>query len=331
MAPDAGPAGTAPRSRRRAPLEASPDARPRYVELARLLVLAGDVDAVDSLASRWSARDPLDVDALTLRATARAWRGDRGAALRILTGALASPSLGDGAQADMASALARAIDRAGQSDAACALRVAAAEAKTGDAALVASAVSCERARGRAASAERWLASAKDDAARARISAAAAKSVEPDALFGDVVVDATWDPAANADLDVGVIEPSGRRLSWASAARGIRARDAAGAAHEALAVSSGATGSVVVDVTRAAGDSADRPIAGKLRITSLGRTQVVPFLLTGTRIQVARVVVHAESRLEPATLGAAPVPASLRPATFLHGRRRCTRRLGPGCQ
>lgn len=225
----------------------------------------GNLEEVEALASRWAERNPLDVDALTLRATARAWRGDRDGALRVLSGTLASPSMTAAAQVDVASSLARAEERAGRAVEACALRVAAAEGKASDAGLVASAIACERAQARTASADRWLAFAKDGAARTRLSAAAAK-VTPggglsDTVFGDVVVDATWDASAGVDLDVGIVDPSGRRLSWASAARNVRASDCTSSAHEAMAVSSGTTGRFVVEVVRAGGSSSDRPVSG----------------------------------------------------------------------
>jgi hypothetical protein len=134
-----------------------------------------------------------------------------------------------------------------------------------------------------------------------VSAVAAKlltTTRPeDPLFGDVIVDATWDAGAGADLDVAVIDPSGKRMSWASAARNVRARDCTSRTHEALAVSSGAAGAFVVEVVRAEGREGTLPVSGKLRITSLGRTQTVPFTLVGQRDQVARVDVRFESRLE----------------------------------
>jgi hypothetical protein len=170
-------------------------------------------------------------------------------------------------------------------------------------ATVASAVACERGQGDEPSAERWLAAAKDEATRTRIAAAAAKTLAApaaeDALFGDVSVEATWDAGSGADLDIGIIDPAGRRLSWASSAGRVRARDCTSRSRESLAISSGSAGAFVVELVRAdATDDSGPPVRGKLRITSLGRTQIVPFVLTGRRAQVARVDVRFESRLEP---------------------------------
>jgi hypothetical protein len=315
----------------RAALAATPDARQRHADLGKLLVRQGNLAEVEALAARWTERDPLDADALSLRATARAWRGDRDGALRILSGMLASPSMAPAAQSEVASTLARAEDRAGRASRACALRVAAAETKPTDVAAVASAVDCERGQGRSTSEARWLASLKDDATRARVSAAAAKLAPArslaDAVFGDVVVDATWDGAPGVDLDVGIVDPSGRRLSWASAARNVRASDCTSVAHEALAVTSGATGPFLVEVVRADGAESERPVTGKLRITALGRTQLVPFVLAGTRAQVARVNVGMDSRLEAINDGW--TWGSCDPPFFTDSLG--VRRMKPGCQ
>ncbi len=297
------PVDTAKLDAARAALATSPDLRQRHADLAKLLLRAGDARGLEDAANHWASRDPLDPDLLTVRASLEAWRGDREGAMRILSGVLSSPAASSSTQAEMASLLARAEERALRPAVACALRSAAAESKPDDVTAVAAAIACERGRGNEAAATRWLAGAKDDATRARISSVAAKTLATppaeDALFGDVVVDATWDDAAGADLDVGIVDPSGKRLSWASASPRVRARDCTSRTHEALAVSSGAAGAFMVEIVRAdgAGTSAT-PVRGKLRITSLGRTQVVPFVLGGDREPVARVDVRFDSRLEP---------------------------------
>ena len=107
---------------------------------------------------------------------------------------------------------------------------------------------------------------------------------------------------------------------------MRASDCTSTAHEALAVSSGGTGPFVVEVVRADGASAERPVTGKLRITALGRTQVVPFVLTGSRAQVARVNVGMDSRLEAINDGA--TWGSCNPPFFTDAFG--IRRMRPGC-
>jgi hypothetical protein len=297
------PVETAKLEAARIALAGSPDLRQRHADLARLLVREGNAAELEALASRWSSRDPLDPELLSVRATLQSWHGDRDGALRILSGMLASPATSATAAAEIAAALSRAEERALHPAAACALRVGAAESKPEDVATLASAIACERGQGDLPSAERWLAAAKDEAARTRISAAAAKILATpaaeDGLFGDVSVEATWDEGSGGDLDIGIIDPSGRRLSWASSAGRVRARDCTSRSRESLSISSGSAGAFVVELVRADGtDDSGPPVRGRLRITSLGRTQLVPFVLSGRRAQVARVDVRFESRLEP---------------------------------
>jgi hypothetical protein len=290
----------------RAALATSPDERQHHAELAKLLIRQGDIEDLGAHAARWASRDPLDVDAIQLRATLRAWRGDRDGALRVVSGVLASPSMTPAAQADVASSLARAEERAGHRARACSLRIAAAEGKPTDGDTVARALACERIEGHVASEARWLDLLKDDAQRARVTEAASRlglsGRGADPVFGDLVVDASWDAQARADLDVAIIDPTGRRLAWASAAKGVRATDCTSLAHEALGVSTGATGPFLVEVVRADASADSRPVRGTLRITAIGRTQVVPFVLGGPRAQVARVDVRMDSRLEPIAAG-----------------------------
>ena len=107
------------------------------------------------------------------------------------------------------------------------------------------------------------------------------------------------PSIWAYSAVAIVDPSGVRLGWATRARNVRAADCTSLSHEALAVSSSATGAFVVEVVRA-GTNRGVPTHGTLRITSLGHTRVVPFVLTGARAQVARVDVAMSSELVPAS-------------------------------
>jgi hypothetical protein len=198
-------------------------------------------------------------------------------------------------------ALALAEERAGDEARACALRIGAAEATPSDVAAVANAVACERASGHGESAARFLDAARTPSARDSIATAAEKIASlgrsPQRIFGDVVVDASWD--AGVDLDVAVIDPTGTRLGWAGRARNVRASDCTSLSHEALGVSSSTTGAFVVEIVRT-GANTGVPVRGKLRITSLGQTRVVPFVLTGSRAQVARIDVAMSSQLVAAS-------------------------------
>jgi hypothetical protein len=280
----------------RAAVQASPDERSKHKELARLLALSGQLDELEDVLKRWSERDPMDVDVITGRADLLERRGDRDGAMRVLGGVLAAGTMPAADASVMASAIAQSFERAGDATA-CAFRIAAAELRPGDAETVARAIVCERGQGRAVAADRWLSGAKDDKARAAIRDAIARVAANRAentSAGDIVVAATWDGSADTDLDVAILDPGGNRASWASRSRNVRASDVRSRDRETLALSSGMTGSFVVEVVRAAGST--RPVAGKLVVRALGTTSTIPFTLTGTQSQVARIAVRLEEQL-----------------------------------
>jgi hypothetical protein len=308
VAADASPAVAADKiAAARAALASAPDERGKHKELARLLAVNGQLDELGDVLARWATRDPLDADGIVARADLLARQGDREGALRVLGGALAAPALSTNDAATLASAVALAHERAGSAEA-CAFRVAAAELRPGETDIVARAVLCERARGRGASADRWLLGLKDDAGRkavnlqvAKVSDAMAKG--ENAQSGDFVLSATWDGLADVDLDLALLTPDGARASWASprgtgGVRSVRVNDPKSRTREALAVSAGGTGSFVVEIVRANGSTA--PVSGTLIVRALGTTQAIPFTLGSsvTRQSVARVDVRMDSELVP---------------------------------
>src|SRR5262249_43532013 len=118
-----------------------------------------------------------------------------------------------------------------------------------------------------------------------------------AVFGDFVADATWDAADNADLDLAIVDPAGNRVAWAGK-RGVRAADCTSRFHEALAFSHFATGTYTVEIVRADGGPA--PVREKIRVTGIGDQRVINFVVTGQRVQVARIDVRMDSQLVPAS-------------------------------
>jgi hypothetical protein len=267
----------------RAALAAAPDDRGKHRDLARALLRRGAIDDLEQVVSDWQKRDPLDPDAITLRAEVLSSRGDRKDAERVLSGVAVS---GDASRIDD---LALGAERAGDDSLACALRIASAEKKSDDATRVARAVRCERARGRTVAADAWLASSNRNAVE---SALLALRNADAVVSGDVVVDASW--SSGADLDVAVVDPSGQRLGWL-AGRG-RVSDPTSRSHERLAVSSGATGSFLVEIARS--DASTDPVSGFVNVTAFGMNKRVPFVLTSASTRVARVDARWTSELVP---------------------------------
>ncbi len=282
----------------RAAVQAAPDERSKHKELTKLLALGGQLDELGETLEKWSTRDPLDADVIVGRSDLAARRGDRETSLRILGGALAASAMSRDDAFVLATTVGRSYERLGRSEA-CAFQVTAAELRPTDTDAMARAVSCERRQGRSASAERWLATLKDPQ-RVLVTNAAAK-IDPskvEQVNGDVVVSATWD--GNADLDVVVVDPAGRKAGVASRMKGARIEGATARDHETLALATGEAGAFVIEMVRGAAGEAgrDAPITGKVTIRAFGQTQTVPFTLTGVRTQVARVDSRWEAELVP---------------------------------
>ncbi|MEO7111793.1 MAG: hypothetical protein ABI183_15230, partial [Polyangiaceae bacterium] len=304
----------------RAALAASPDERAKYIDFVHVLSAAGETEELGEVLARWSARDPLDDAAITARADLAARAGDRDRALRVVDG-VATGVNAPTRKIPLLEALALAHERAGDKSSGCAFRLAAADVRTeqlgakslasNDIDRVARAVSCERADGRATSAERWLSGRAErsqiEQALDRLASVRAVGTAENTGFGDVIVDATWDASPNVDVDLAVIDPSGNRLAWSGKSSNVRATDPTNRRHEALAVSSSASGSFNIEVVRAAGSTA--PVTGTITIRSLGESKMIPFTLSGVRATVANVVVRLDSHLEAASNALPPFDQS----------------------
>ncbi len=282
----------------RAAVQAAPDERGKHKELAKLLALGGQLDELGETLEKWSTRDPLDADVIVGRADLAARRGDREASLRILSGALAASAMSRDEAFVLATTVARSFERLGRAEA-CAFHVTAAEIRPTDTDAMARAVSCERRQGRAKSADRWLDTMKEPQ-RLAVSNAAAK-IDPakaEVATGDIVVSATWD--GNADLDVVLLDPAGRRAGVATRMKGARIEGATARDHETLALATGEAGAFVVEMVRAGVGEAGRdlPVSGRLTIRAFGQSQTVPFTLAAARVQVARVDTRWEAQLVP---------------------------------
>lgn len=275
-------------------VEQNPDARSKYRDLVRLLAQSGDDAELARTLDRWQAKDPLDTDLLTSRGGFLAHQGDRDGSLRVLGGALSAPSASITDATGTASALAAAYDRSGNAAVACSFKVALAELRPKDPQAIAQAVQCERSQGETRAADRWLAVLPEK--RKDIDAALAKSAVVDGpVYGDFVLSATWDDGT--DLDLALIGPDGQRFAGGSSNGKVKLRDGASLSKETLAVNNWSNGSYVVEIARAK-PGAGR-VSGKITIRAVDTTQVIPFVLEGSTMRVARVQVRTDVQLVPA--------------------------------
>jgi hypothetical protein len=272
-------------------LLASPDERNKHRDVARLLARLGRVQDLDDALVSWGRRDPLDRDLTAMRASVVARRGDRTEALRIMSGALSAPGLSDNDEFELVQTTAQAHERSG-APAACAFRVAAADMRPKDVEAVALAVQCERGRGRRSLENRWL---RDGQLRTRVDQRLAKSAAEAALAGAIQVRAAWESDAGVDVDIVLIDPQGRRLSCASAHKGIVCRGATSSAAEQLSISTQETGRYSIEVVRAGGRGTAR---GKLHIGAFGAAADLPFVLDQDRVALGTLDVRLVPQLVP---------------------------------
>jgi hypothetical protein len=267
---------------------------PRREDVKKLFVLlmqAGDVARAARGAERWADKEPLDAEALTARADVNARWARRDEAIRVLGSVI------DVRPGDVAAHLriARLFRWAGRPELACRHTVGIAEIKPADATLLAEAVRCARETGESTLADELLSNAETKV-RERAEALLGKP-RPDEseLKGDLRVEATWD--SGADLDLGLIDPDGHRVSWLGAPTRavISAREVTSMSREGLALRGGKPGEYVLEIVRAAGSGRAR---GEVTVHAAGATRRLPFALDGERVTLAIVKIGTREKLVP---------------------------------
>jgi hypothetical protein len=272
-------------------LMANPDSRDRHKELFRWLSLLGELDQAGEVATQWMARDPLDADALQAAADVAARRGQRDVSVRLLGGVV------DVRPDDVAlhERLAVLHSRAGDTRAACAHRVAAAEVR-GDAARLGAALRCARALGHGEAAAAMRDAVPDVALRAQLAGeSASEPVDPSAR-GELMLRASW--SGGDDLDLVLVDPQGRRVSWQGGRAGVTVTGARDTGREELGVSRASTGTWAVEVVRSDASSRGLPVSGTVTVSLLGQRSTLPFRLEGGSVRVAHVRVTSEMVLVP---------------------------------
>lgn len=234
----------------------------------------------------------MDPEALVARADMAARTGDRDLAIRILGGVVdVRPD-----DANAQNRLATLHELSGQRGRGCAHRVTLAEQLAGDVAAQAAAVRCSRSEGMTELADRLLGDVATDKRTAVEAAMGREPTDPGVLVGDVRLEATWD--ADVDLDVALIDKAGNRLSWMGGGKAkVTAQGATRPRSESVAFTNLGAGQYLLEVTRTTiGDST--PVRGSITVRAVGETRIVPFTMTGNRLELGRVEVFYTSRLVP---------------------------------
>ena len=272
-------------------LVANPDSREKHRALVQALSYAGQLEQARDVAKRWLERDQLDPQALGYIADLLGREGKRELALRTLAGLVdLAPD-----RAVLHERMINAYERAGRLAQACSHRVALVGLTAKEAAKRAGAAArCLRALGRADDAALVMASLVDDKTRtAAEKLATVAPVEP-RIAGDLVIDGTWNGAA--DLDISLVAPDGSRVSWMGGRKDVTVADSTAHDREQLSVRRLRKGNYLIEISR--GEPAASTVRGTLDVRVLGQKRSLPFELTGEHTVVGRIGVTMTSHLEP---------------------------------
>ena len=293
-----------------AALAANPDSREKHRALVQALAYAGEIDRAREIANRWLERDKLDPQALGYQADLLGRDGQRELALRTLAGLVDL----DADRAELHERMIRAYEMAGRLSQACAHRISLATLAPKDMNVAGATMRCLRSVGRERDAQLIVRALPDDATRAAAEKAATVPALAPRIGGDLVVNARWQ--GNVDLDLSLVTPDGKRVSWMGGRTDVVVGDASSNEKEQLALKSIKRGNYLIEVTR--GGASQGPIRGTLDITVLGTKRSLPFELLGSRAVVGRLAIALEERLEQITDLGGMMPTRVEPQVAIGG-------------
>lgn len=277
-------------AQREARLDEEPNSRERTLAVVRWRIRVGQLEGAERMAEAWLARDRMDAEALLTLSDLAARRGDIERAQELLASAVEVDPRAGAAQARMAAI----YDAAGEDAQACEHLMARALSLRGDPQAQADAIRCGSPRAR-------ILSGLEASIRDRAELILDREPKSARVSGPFQIDATWD--GSADLDLVVVSPAGRVISWLGGASAQSVEDARSGGHEKLVYKASDTGRWQIFVVRHGGavsDEAPSAISGTLRITAHGTTRRMDFSLAeGASIaHAADIDVQSKSRLEP---------------------------------
>ena len=293
-----------------AALAANPDSREKHRALVQALAYAGEIDRAREIANRWLERDKLDPQALGYQADLLGRDGQRELALRTLAGLVDL----DADRAELHERMIRAYEMAGRLSQACAHRISLATLSPKDPSVAGATMRCLRSVGREPDAQLIVRALPDDATRAAAEKAATVPALAPRIGGDLVVNARWQ--GNVDLDLSLVTPDGKRVSWMGGRTDVVVGDASSNEKEQLSLKSLKRGNYLIEVTR--GGASQGPIRGTLDITVLGTKRSLPFELLGSRAVVGRLAIALEERLEQITDVGGMMPTRVEPQVAIGG-------------
>jgi tetratricopeptide (TPR) repeat protein len=275
----------------------NPDSRDRTRDLLRWYVRVGALDEAEKTARHWLAKDRLDAGALVELAGIYALRGRRQKSQQLLASAVEVDPRNQAAHTRMYRLYKAADDRALMCDHALTRAI----VSPADRRYAVAAARCDgdshrhfaeldsRARRKA----RKALQKKQKASKASKASKAPKT--PKTLWDRLIVKGKW--RGNHDVDIVVITPKGRVVSWMGGARRVKSRDVRSTHRETLACSMWERGLYqIVVVPVADGRALRTAVNGTLRIESYKSQKSFSFASNGEPVRLARIRIHSKSKL-----------------------------------
>jgi tetratricopeptide (TPR) repeat protein len=265
-------------------VQADPTRRSAHGALVRAAIRVGHSDAL-AFAKAWADSDPEHAPALTALADVLAAQGDP-IAIRAYASALEVTPFSSSTH----DALARAFASKGDLRRACSHRLAIVSIDPSDGSHHADLATCLHRSGRTTEARRVISDAHrrahtELAALGRADAELAGVTEiPAKLKGQLRATLSW--AGEDDLDIAIVDKSGRRLSAMHPTK-LVVREGAGIEQLAMAK---VKGSVFVEITRVGSAGSERlpPVRGNLELRTPNGNKSFPVILDSGSTRVAKV-------------------------------------------
>lgn len=279
-------------------LSENPASRDRTRNLVRWQVRLGDLSGAEKLANKWLKKDRMDAGVLVELAGIAALRGDPDRSAEFLASAVDADPRSVGAHNRMV----KLYRAAGNTDLMCAHALTRALVSPASWKHQVKAIRC------GAGSERHLKRLKERG-RKRAEKALSKPEKERSVRGRMKVTASW--SADQDLDIVVVTPRGRVITWQGGARRTRSRDVTSRRTETLAISMEERGRYrVLMVPRGVGKG--RSISGSVRIRAYGKSRTMDFAVSGRAARVADVIIKSKFRYERVSGGRVPVPGTVGP-------------------
>jgi ferric-dicitrate binding protein FerR (iron transport regulator)/Mg-chelatase subunit ChlD len=270
-----------------AAFEKNPDSRDRTRELLRWYVRSGELTKAEETARHWLSKDRLDAGALVELAGISALKGKMEKGRELLASAVDV----DPRNAKAHTRMYELYQAAGEETLMCdhALTRSIVASRNRD-----YAVSAARCDGDAA---RHLADLDDRARRKAKKELEQKPKQAKSFWDRLIVKGEW--SGGRDVDIVVITPKGRVVSWMGGARRVKSRHVFSHRREALACSMWERGLyqiVMVPVERRGAGKGSAAINGKVTIESYKSKKTLSFASNGEPVRLARIRIRSKSKL-----------------------------------